>query len=348
MIMTLFALVAITGCDRPPPDLVAARMASEAWKRGVGHLDEGAPAEASAEFEQGLAARPGDVLLLAWRARAEAEAGRLDDAIATMDLVLAARRDFSEARYNRAAYLARAGRLDEAGRDLRMALDGGVTRPEDVLADPDFQRHLDHPALAFLPRQALKLLIESRKDSAFLASEVPVRLLVVGNDDAPVQLELTEISGPAEIVKVVQNTVQSTDGLSTELVWTLRITGAGSIRLGPWQVSSAGRGASHPGIAFEAVAPPDHVGSVPPLSGPLPVPEAIAGGHEDLDVWRAVDRTWVRTLPGDRVDPSPPAVVLERREGPRTSWLAHGFDTTAPGGRLTVSRGGRTVVDDVL
>ena len=335
--------VLLIACSGPEPELLAVKNAVDAWDDGVEALDAGEAEQAVSDFQRGLAARPDDVLLLAWRARAEAGAGHLEVAVDTLEQVLRARPDFVEARYNRAAYLARLGRLNEAGPELRLALEGGAGRPEDVLGDPDFVAHLGHPALQFLPRQALKVMVEGRDSDAFWASEVPIRLLVLGNGDAEVTLELDQVQGPAEVVKVVQDLVQTTDGPSTEVVWTLRITGAGPVELGPWTVTSGGRRATYPALKFHAVAPKDRAEPTARLRGPLVLPQVIAGARDDLEGWSQDGRRWIKVKPGDRVVLPGPSLRLERRRGPVLEWVAHGVVAE---GLVQVNRGGKVVYTD--
>ncbi len=335
----MHVVMLLAACSGPSPDLVAARAAVSAWDAGVDHLDGGEPDAAIEDFERGLSARPGDVLLLAWRARAEAESGQVDRAVTTLDAVLSLRPDFAEARYNRAAYIARLGRIEEAAEELSRALADGARRPEDVLGDSDFRPHLGHPALAFLPRHALKVVVEGRSESAFWGAEIPVRLLVVGNEDEPVQIALAQLEGPAEIIKAVQDTIHSTDGLSTEITWTLRVTGAGVVTLGPWTVTSAGRTAEHPAIVFEALAPADKAVPTSTLDGALPVPSEVAGERDDLELWREGALSWVKVRPGDRLELAGPSLRLERRRGPVLEWVAHG--TRTMDGQMSVIRGGR-------
>jgi hypothetical protein len=333
----------LLACSSPDPELLAVKKAVNAWDDGVETLDAGEPEQAVSDFERALEARPDDVLLLAWRARAEARAGRLEVAVDTLGQVLRARPDFVEARYNRAAYLARLGRLGEAGPELILALEGGAGRPEDVLGDADFVPHLGHPALQFLPRQALKVMVEGRDSDAFWASEIPVRLLVLGNGDADVALELGQVQGPAEVVKAVQDLVQTTDGPSTEVVWTLRITGAGPVEIGPWTVTSGGRRATHPALKFQAVAPEDREEPTARLSGPLILPEVLAGARGDLEGWRQEGRRWIKVKPGDRIVLPGPSLRLERRRGPVLEWIAHGVEAE---GLVQVNRGGKVVYTD--
>ena len=86
---------------------------------------------------------------MAWHARALAADGQLEPAVELLERVLRVHARFAEARYNRAAYLARLGRLDEAGPELARALADGAARSRQAMVDPDFAPHLDHPAFAF-------------------------------------------------------------------------------------------------------------------------------------------------------------------------------------------------------
>ena len=89
----------------------------------------GRQAEAIVNYDQVLAARPGDVRARANRATAMKLIGRVDEAIAEYGRVLAAAPNHADALYNRGNAFADIGRPQEAVRDLRAALS---LRPQDM------------------------------------------------------------------------------------------------------------------------------------------------------------------------------------------------------------------------
>ena len=89
---------------------------------GTSALESGDYDRAIEAFAEAHRARPNDILLEAWRAKAFAEAGQTQEAVSLLDRVIAARPSFLEARYNRAAYRARMGDFEGAAVDLTSLL----------------------------------------------------------------------------------------------------------------------------------------------------------------------------------------------------------------------------------
>ncbi len=72
----------------PDPELAAMKVALEASERGERALAAGQPDEAVLAFRAAQSARPRDVLLRGWLAKALAASGELDGAIAELDTAL--------------------------------------------------------------------------------------------------------------------------------------------------------------------------------------------------------------------------------------------------------------------
>ncbi len=249
-------LIQLMGCSSADPELVAQRQALDAWEAGQHALEDGDHSIALARFDEALQHQPDDPLLIAWKARAIAADGRPEEAAELLRPVVDRVPRFVEARYNRAAYLARTGELDEAGIELARAIDGGAARSRQAMVDPDFAPHLDHPAFAFLPDEMLIVALDAPSDALFWGSEAALRLRVIGAEGAPATVEPAELSGPLELVEVTEDVVESTEGLVRDLTWTFKVRGAGEVVLGPFEVESAGFTTTVRAARFPTNAPP--------------------------------------------------------------------------------------------
>lgn len=320
--MWLVAL-GLLGCDRTPPELVAAREAVAQWREGEARLQAGDPDAAAAIFAEARRTLDHPVLTL-WHARAVAEGGNLIGAVALLDQVLKLPDPPPEARYNRAAYLARLDRPEEAGPELEAALSEGGLSALVALEDPDFAALRAHPAFAFLPDSALVVEVEPPPPVAFLGSEITLRLRLSGLVRPPITIVPGVAEGPLQLVSAVEDRISTPSGPGTELTWTWRIAGAGTVTLGPLEVTAGDHRASTAPIEVEASAPPDRVlPSLPPPS--LPIPSAALGGLEGPGARLRGSILEVRAGPRDRVtlEPPgpPPAERLEGREAGRTRWV---------------------------
>lgn len=348
--MALLLVGACTG-QAPDPALVAQRKALDAWDDGRALLEQGSAAEARAAFSRALDHQPADPLILAWRARAEASAGELRVAIATLDTVLAKEPGLAEARYNRAAYLARLGDVPQAAAELRRALLDGAADPRDVLLDEDFAPHLERPELSFLPQAPLEVRVKGPGGTVFVGSDATVRLVVEGLDLDAVDIEVPAAAGPLRLTRAEERleSLPSGDQRLT-LTWTLRAVGAGRVPLGPFVARAGSREAEADGLTLVTLAPEDHDA---PDTGSLDLerPRSIAATAPEPAAWawRAGGRLLARTEPGQRVElegEAPPDLralrVVEREE----AWTVHIWNDAAPDRTLRLRRGGN-VLDEV-
>ena len=211
--MRLF-LLGLLACSSPQkdPQLEALRSALQFWEAGVEYMERGQPHEAQVAFKEALREDPDDLILKVWWAKSLAAAGHLEAAARVLDAVLIEEPGFVEARYNKAAYLTRMGKVDEAAPELHKALDEGAATSYDVLDDPDFQEWLDDPAFSFLPRTSMVLNLEGPRGSVFLGDEFGLTLRVFGADKAALKVEFRNASGPVELVSVQEDRVNSTAG----------------------------------------------------------------------------------------------------------------------------------------
>jgi hypothetical protein len=294
-------------------ELHAQRRALDAWSDGQAAAEAGRHGEARQAFERALSARPGDPILLAWRAQAEAADGEPETAIATLDRVLDAQPDFAEARYQRAAYLARTGRPAEAGPDLRRALEDGAGSPRLARSDPDFRPFVDHDAFSFLPDSSLLVGIEPLPERAFRGSEVPVvatvRDLV---DPAALRVEGL-VRGPIDLRRSVEDWRKGPEGTTVSLRWDLVLTGVGPVVVGPMSFRVDGEQHTSGAATMQAVGPEGEAEAEPQRWRLASA--TVHGAGLDLD--RPVssgERVFVRTDVTSQVTTIPPGQVLARHE----------------------------------
>lgn len=349
----MIVLALLVACHPVDPELASRRAALDAYQRGEAALAAKDPVAAEAAFDQALAARPGDALLRAWKAKAQADAGHLDEAITTLDAVLKDDPGFAEARYDRAAWLARAGRPEDSAVELEIALQGALdVHAADVLDDPDFAPYLDHPAFSgIIPRQPLAVVLDGPEGTVFWGSDFDVRLTVIG---APVDrvVEVTApATGPLRLVGVVEDDTFSTDGPARTLTFRLLVTGAGEVHIGPVDVAVGARtGRNGKPLVVTAAAPPgkESGASLPP--GALRSARTVLGDHGVPSAWRDDGVLYVAAGFADRVVLEPPVaadVTWELRRGSRRDTVITA-SPAASGTKVTVTRGGTELLTTSL
>ena len=304
--MTLgLLLLSLWGCRSTPPELASQAAALASFRAAESALEAGDPARALRALDEALAHRPADLLLKAWRAQILAETD-LPAALAELDAVAAAHPQFGEARYNRAAYLARSGRIDEAGAELAVALRLGVTTVPDARADPDFAAHLAHPAMAHL---ALPLTVSLGRlpERVFRGSELVVRL--TAETEQPVALS-GGVSGPVELVRVVEDH----RGDAVHLEFTLDTARPGQVAVGPLELSSGDREPASVQRHEVSVVGPDASGRVQPGEVVLEAPTQWAAGLTEARPIRRNDTVVVKVAPVDRVQTTPSVPPISRHE----------------------------------
>lgn len=300
----------------PDPAVLSSAAAVGAFERGKALLSTD-PAAALTAFDEALEARPGDVLLDAWRARALADAGKLEEAIAVLDEVLRRRSDFADARYNRAAYLMRHGKVDDAAVDLRVLLDAKAATPRQIMRDADIRPHLGTAALSFLPEASLAATLEVPHKPPFMSSEFDVVLRVEGAFEGPLSIE-GDVVGPVEIVRVVEDDDARDDGDRDRVVtWTFVVTGAGEATIGPLTIGQQGEEVVVAKVSVPFLTP-EGVASNTRRCG-LATPAAASADHDAPSAWTFGTTSWVSAPPDSTVVTTPTLPMSQpwvlRRDG---------------------------------
>jgi hypothetical protein len=346
VIVLLWHLACTTPRD---PEGEALEASLDAWEGGMAALEDGRPADARTSFESARRSRPDDPLLFAWEAHAAARAGDLDGAIALLDRALEQDPGFVEARYNRAAYLARAGRPEDAAVELERAFAGGLARtPLQVVDDPDFARWRDHAAFAeMLPADTLAVAVEGPKGTVFRDHEFELRMRVLGAGTDPVGVSAERASGPVTLVQAIEDEVPSNEGPHRDVVWRLRATGAGTVQLGPFLVVAGSRTVRADAWTGVVGAPPDRTEADP---APLPwftTPRELADRMQIGSARRTPDGVVVKAAPGERCEITPAPASGPYRYELRASndlvWFACLWPGAAEGSRVWLVRGGGKV-----
>ena len=345
----MIVLALLLACHPVDPELASRRAALDAYARGEVALAAKDPAAAEAAFDEALVARPGDPLLRAWKAKAQADAGRLDDAITTLDGVLLDEPSFAQARYDRAAWLARAKRPEDAAVDLQIALGGGLNvLPADVLDDPDFAPYLDHPAfVGVIPRQPLAVVLDGPTGTVFWGSDFDVRLTVIGVPRERLLGITAPATGPLRLVAVVEDDTETTDGPARTLAFRLLVTGAGDVVVGPVDAAVGARtGRNGVPLKVTAAAPPGKEVGAMLSPGALRSVRSVLGEHVVPSAWREGDVLYVAAKATDRVVLDP-AVAVDvswelRRDGARDTVIT--ASAAGAGTKVVISRAGAEVL----
>lgn len=326
----MLSLFLLFSCTEPDPVLDPVKASLLASQRGEALLADGKAAEAEAAFAEAREHKEHPVLA-AWQAQALAERGALEPAVALLGDVLVMAPELAVARYNRAAYLARLGRTEDAAAELSRAIADGAATAREAAADPDFAGLRGHPHFPFLPAALLEASVSVPEGTAFWGSELFIEATVTGAALAPVRFEggVPE-APPLSLVRVVESVQPGPDPVRT-LTWTVRVEGEGSGSLGPWTVHAGERSVEVPARMLEAAAPP---GKAPATQGAWQwwVPSDLRGDREPPAVWQQDGALWVLTPAGGHVETEgqQPSLLLEQREGPSTQALIYRFDQEVP------------------
>lgn len=283
-------MILLLACADPELDPFARALAS--YEAGQEALAAGDPKAAAARFAEARAADPRSLPLVLWEARALAEATDLAGAEARLTEVLQADPTVGMAWYNRAAYRARAGRMDESASDLRRALELGVRGPLEAAADPDFAAARAHPAFAgLLPPQPLDATIRGPEGAVFVGSRVPIEIAVTTLPGAaPILRREGGDPGCLRLSRVVQDDRESAGAHTRTLTVELRAEGPCDAMLGPFTVSGAnGASATLGAVPVKVEAPPGTpaVSGLPPLPAEWLVPSAFAAADAGFAAARA-------------------------------------------------------------
>lgn len=271
-------LALLTACDDPALEPYEASLA--AYEAGQAALAAGDPAAAATRFAEARGHDPKSVPLRLWEAKALADAGRLDEADARLTELLASDPTVGIAWYNRAAWRARAGRMEDAASDLRRAFELRVRSPLEAADDPDFAAARAHPAFAgVLPPQPLEATLRGPDGAVFVGSRFPLELATVALASA--ELTLTRAGpdpGCLALARVVQDDRADGAVVLRRLTVDHRAVGPCEAPLGPFTVAAGAATVELPAVPVKVEAPPGAppATGLPPLPAAIPFPSAVA------------------------------------------------------------------------
>ena len=343
--------VLLEACGCRDEQLEPFRQAVDAFDDGVELLEAQDPEGAREAFDRALEHRPEDVLLLAWKARAVAETGDFKAAIGMLEHVNSERPDLVEARYNKAAYLARSGEVERAAAELRLVLDGGAANADQVREDADFQPWLEHPAFAFLPAANLVVSAEIPEKSVFWGSDASVTLSVTGARGGVVFAQARAASGPLEQLGGHEDYVENPAGPVVELSWVFRVRGAGKVQLGPIDLWAGSRRGELDELSFDTTAPSGREIPADLPSWRVQTPAQMVEGHIPPAAFRDRKDLVVLIRPRDHVTLEPPSPSMpmrfEHRENGVVTWMVLVYSSPGPL-QVVVKRANQVVLEASL
>ena len=260
-----------------------------AFEDGRAHLASGAPGPAAANFGEARGHDPRSPALVLWQAKAWADAGDTERAVALLDDLLATDPDLGLAHYNRAAYRARLGRLDDAALDLAVALQADVASPYGAAADPDFAPHRTAQAFSgLLPAQPAIGRVSGPEGAVWVGSNVELTLVIESLATSPLAVHREGADpGCLRLDKVVEDDVEQADVRLREVTLRLTALGTCTATLGPFVVTAEGVPVPLGSVALVVEGPPGYVGEAAALPTDLPVPSTLAPTGSAVRVERA-------------------------------------------------------------
>lgn len=304
----------LCGGEPPPEALVQLGAAVDAFRAFSEALERGDHDAAARHLAAAREARPDDALLVGWEAWLLVARGDLEGGIARAEEALRRAPELATLRYDLACWKARAGDLEGAAVDLRVALADGATTPRAARADPDLAPHAAQPALAdVLPAAAVEARADGPSRPITRGQRAEVVVEVVAPPAAGVPTVEGPITGPFRVVEVVVAVEPGPDGDPRRtLRYAVRAVGDGEGTFGPLRVAVGEGGA----VAVDAVA----LRAVDPLRGAPdpadralpPSPEAVLADRPVPSAWVDDGGAWVVAPFGARVTLTPDAAPRRR------------------------------------
>ena len=146
-------VLSMTACwTSPDPVLVQLSASTELANQGEKAFSEGRYNAAIEAFVKARALSPNNPNLALWQAKTAAESGDNEMAVAVLDELIQtpAGAGLQVVHHNRAAYLMRMGRDNQAIVSLAHAHRRGLVDPEMVVNDPDFKSLQEQGVLQFM------------------------------------------------------------------------------------------------------------------------------------------------------------------------------------------------------
>jgi tetratricopeptide (TPR) repeat protein len=329
------------------PEMKETREGLEHWREGVTALEEGNHVAAQTAFERALSTRPKDPVLKLWRAKALAAGEQVPQAIDLLDEVLRDAPTLLEARYNKAAYLARTGSLELAGPELSHVCSLDARFVSIAMTDSDFSKALHHPAFSFLPSRELSIQLEPVHESVFIGDEFELTMRVVGLASSAFEGKVLNASGPARLLELVETkTPVGAENVAATFRFRLLAEGPGTVTIGPFSLTSEGSTAQTPAVEIRVLAPPDSPVSSSNLEAArLQSPVAVRASRPAMKPWVTHKRVYIVLKPEERATLNGKLSDSRYRffEKELERWVIHAWELDTGPQRMVVRRDGATL-----
>lgn len=302
----------LLACTQPEPPL---KQSLDLYAQGLVKLEAGEFSQAAEDFERARLLAPESGELLIWQAKALAEGGDLDGAVALLDQAIRQHPGLVQGWYNRACYKARAGDLEGARVDLMQALRSPELDRLLVAQDPDLAALRADPANAdWIPMPDLGLSLKVPAEPAFLGSEIE---LVIGVEQGAEEgLSLRSESPLSPLLRPVswieERSAEAPGQRRIRL--RLKVLGGGEAQVGPYTVSASGLEGELPAQGVTLLAPESHSAPGQAWTGTFGAPSELLAAQPGAE---RVGGDWVLVsyAPGDQVEwAGQDTVSLELRE----------------------------------
>jgi hypothetical protein len=313
--------------------------ALRAYDEGRAALDRNEPAQSVQAFERAHAADPESPVLVGWLAKALVAGGQIDRALAVLEDGANSHPEDTTLRYNRAALLARQGRVEEAAGELRALVAKGRVAVLDIRGDADFAVLADDPRFTdLLPPEQIRVVMRGEAGAVLIGEAFTVKIEVESREGQ--LLSLTDMGKPSGLLhhqRTVEDVLHRGDGLvDRDLEVTWRAVAPGQSTIGPWLVAAGGSSALTDDVPVEVKALGGQATKLEPLEvGAVYSPDALLAGRPTPWAGRIGDALIVKIAPGthhaltwqgDIRAETPPEELVYREAGQPvwTAWAYHG------------------------
>ncbi len=248
----------LIGCA--DPDFGHVGLALESYDRGILSMQQGDPIAAASAFSEAIALDPKRPVLRSWEAQALMDAGQSERALSRLNDGLHRFPANAEMRHQRAALLARSGKLAESAKDLRWLYAHDAAHPILVGEDPDFVGLKADPVFAKLvPDAVVDASVVGEEGSILVGDTYSIEFSITSRAGTPITItNRGESMEWLDLYRVVEDVTSDTQ------IWARRRIRAeyralkpGRHVAGPWLVEVADSRALTERVVVEIFALPE-------------------------------------------------------------------------------------------